>query len=236
MALKATIESLDGLPADVAKEYKEGDDGKFHLDIDGLEDHPGVGALKRAKDHEKQGRHKAQGKVAELETQIQELQQKLDDAGDTGKADEQTRTKLQRQIDNLTKQLADETGALTGELNTLLVDNVALSIAQELSDTPDLLLPHIRARLVAEKDETTGKRVTKVKDANGEVGSATIEEFKKELSGRKEWAAVLRGSKGTGSGAPGSGQGGGQGGGKKLDYSKATTAEIAADIKSRKGQ
>lgn len=232
MALKAIIESLDGLPADVAKEYKEGDDGKFHLDIDGLEDHPGVGALKRAKDHEKQGRHKAQGKVAELEGQIQELQNKLEDLGDTGKADEQTRTKLQRQIDTLTKQLTDETGALNGEINTLLVDNVALAIAQDLSDTPDLLIPHIKARLIAEKDES-GKRVTKVKGADGEVSAATIDEFKKELSGRKEWAAVLRGSKGTGSGAPGSGQGGG-GSGKKLDYSKASPAEIAADIKSRK--
>ena len=236
MALKAILESLDGLSADVSKEYKEGDDGKFHLDIDGLEDHPGLGALKRAKDHEKTLRQKAQGKASELETKITELTQQLEDLGDGGKLDDKTKARLERQITDLTAKYNADIGAYDGEITTLLVDNVANTLAKDLSDSPNLLLPHIRARLAVEKDEN-GKRVTRVKDKDGEISHITLDEFKKELSGNKEWAAVLRGSQGSGSGAPGSGGGGsGKGSDKTLDYSKASPKDIAADIKARKAQ
>ena len=36
MALQFEVESVDGLPAEVAKEYVKGDDGKFRLDVPGV--------------------------------------------------------------------------------------------------------------------------------------------------------------------------------------------------------
>ena len=69
MALKSILESLDGLSEDIKKEYTE-KDGKFYLDIEGLDLHPGVGGLKRAKDHEKNLRQKAEEKARELEDQL----------------------------------------------------------------------------------------------------------------------------------------------------------------------
>lgn len=50
MALKRILENLDGLTAEVAAEYTQGADGKFVLNVDGLED---TGALKRALDAER---------------------------------------------------------------------------------------------------------------------------------------------------------------------------------------
>src|SRR5690606_29103586 len=73
MALKSILESLDGLPEDIKKEYTE-KDGKFYLDLEGLDDHPAVGALKRAKDHEKTLRQTAEGKLREAEDKSTQLE------------------------------------------------------------------------------------------------------------------------------------------------------------------
>ena len=39
MALKAVLETLDGLDTSIAGLYKQGEDGKFHLDVEPVEDH-----------------------------------------------------------------------------------------------------------------------------------------------------------------------------------------------------
>jgi hypothetical protein len=230
MALKAILDSIDGLPADVAKEYKENDDGKFVLDVEGLED---TGALKRAKDHEKSRRQKAESKAAELESKLADLQEQLDGLDDPGKnkADDKQRIKLEQKIKELESTLTSREQALFGEITRLTSDTQAAALAASLSDSPNLLLPHIKSRLVTEMVE--GKAVVKVRDADGDIGSMTIEDLKKEFSSNKEYSAIIRGSEGSGSGAPGGGKGGG-GERKPLDYSKATPKEIAEDIKAKK--
>lgn len=231
MALKAILDSLEGLPADVAKEYKENDDGKFVLDVEGLED---TGALKRAKDHEKKRRQAAEGKTAELESKLADLEEQLAALDDPGKSkiDDKQRVKLEQRIKELEGQLTTKEQSLLGEINRLTSEATATKLAADLTDSPNLLLPHIRSRLVTEIED--GKAVVKVRDADGDIGSMTIEDLKKEFTSNKEYAPILRGSQGSGSGAPGGGgKGGGQG--KPLDYSKATPAEIAADIKAKKG-
>lgn len=231
MALKAILDSLEGLPADVAKEYKENDDGKFVLDVEGLED---TGALKRAKDHEKKRRQAAEGKTAELESKLADLEEQLAALDDPGKnkVDDKQRVKLEQRIKELEGQLTTKEQSLLGEINRLTSEATATKLAADLTDSPNLLLPHIRSRLVTEIED--GKAVVKVRDADGDVGSMTIEDLRKEFTSNKEYAPILRGSQGSGSGAPGGGgKGGGQG--KPLDYSKATPAEVVADIKAKKG-
>lgn len=49
MALKTILDSLDGLPEAVASEYTERD-GKFYLNVDGIDSHPDVIGLKTKKD------------------------------------------------------------------------------------------------------------------------------------------------------------------------------------------
>lgn len=230
MALKAILETLDGLPADIAKEYKEDGEGKFILDVEGLED---TGALKRAKDHEKSRRQKAESKAAELESKLADLQDQLDSLDDPGKnkIDDKQRVKLEQKIKELEGQLTTKEQQLFGEINRLTSEAQAVKLAGELTDSPNLLLPHIKSRLVTEIVD--GKAVVKVRDSDGDVGSMTIEDLRKEFNSNKEYAPILRGSQGSGSGAPGVGKGGGKES-KPLDYSKASAKEIADDLKAKK--
>lgn len=229
--LKAILDSIEGLPADVAKEYKEGDDGKFHLDVEGLED---TGALKRAKDHEKTRRQKAETRTSELESKLADLEEQLASLDDPGKSkiDDKQRVKLEQRIKELEGQMTTKEQSLLGEINRLTSEAQAVKLATELTDSPNLLLPHIKSRLVTEIVD--GKAVVKVRDADGDVGLMTIEDLHKEFSSNKEYSPILRGSQGSGSGAPGGGKGGGQGD-KPLDYSKASPKEIADHIKAKKG-
>lgn len=230
MTLKATLDTLDGLPADVAKEYKENDEGKFVLDVEGLED---TGALKRAKEHEKKRRQAAEGKTSELESKLADLEEQLASLDDPGKnkADDKQRIKLEQRIKELEGKLTTREGELLGEINRLTADATATKLASDLTDSPGLLLPHIRARLVTEIED--GKAVVKVRDKDGDVGGMSIEDLQKEFASNKEYAPIMKGSKGSGSGAPGGGKGGG-GDRKPLDYSTASAKDIAADIKARK--
>ncbi len=182
MALKAILDSLEGLPDDVAKEYKENDDGKFVLDVEGLED---TGALKRAKDHEKKRRQAAEGKTAELESKLADLEEQLAALDDPGKSkiDDKQRVKLEQRIKELEGQLTTKEQSLLGEINRLTSEATATKLAADLTDSPNLLLPHIRSRLVTEIED--GKAVVKVRDADGDVGSMTIEDLRKEFTSNK---------------------------------------------------
>lgn len=124
-----------------------------------------------------------------------------------------------------------EVEKLTGSLNTLLVDNVAGTLANKISTSPGLILPIIKARLKAEIG-SDGKPVTKVLDGAGMPSALTMEDFEKEIIGNKEYSAIIKAGQGSGGGAPGSGD---KGGARKstLDYSKATPAEIAKDLEAR---
>lgn len=216
MTLKLTLDSIEGLPADVAREYVEQDDGTYRLDVEGMED---TGALKRAKDHEKRRRQEAERKAAELQSQIDELQEQMDGLADPGKnkADDTLRRKLQEKIDALEGKLSTREQELLGEITRLTSTARAESLANELSDYPHLMLPHVKARLRTVIED--GKAVVKVLDPDGDVGVMTLDELKKEFINTKEFAPLIRGGKGSGSGAPGNGRGGSQGKTKLEDYS-----------------
>jgi len=76
MALKAVLQTLDGVPEALRTEYKERD-GKFYLDIDGIDDHDGVGALRRAKDYEKDEARKAKERARDLLAELTALRTRV---------------------------------------------------------------------------------------------------------------------------------------------------------------
>lgn len=233
MALKAILESLDGLPDAVKSEYKKGDDGKFHLDVEGIDDHPGVGALKRAKDHEKSERQKVAKQLSDLQAQLDALTEERDGIlkgaipkGDVEKLEGSWKQKLEKRE----KELTDQLNALNGSLQTMLVDNVAQGLASKISKSPELILPHIKGRLKAELVE--GKPTTRVLDREGNISALGINELEAELVANPTFAPIIIGSKASGGGA-GGGQGG-SGAPSKLDYAKASPKEIAAHLKAQK--
>ena len=234
MALKAVLDSLEGLAPEFAKEYKQGSDGRYYLDIEGIDEHPDIGALKRAKDYEKAERQKLAAKLKEVQASLEALTEERDNIlkgalpkADVEKLEESWKQKLAKREQELTEQINN----LNGHLQRILVDNVAQQIATEISKAPALLLPHIKQRLKV--DFVDGKPVTKVLDADGSISALSIEDLKKEMVANPIYAPIIIGSKASGGGAEG-GQRGGALGTRKLDYAKATPAEIVADIKARK--
>lgn len=201
--LKLKLDNLDGLDESLHGFYEE-KDGAFVLNLDGYED---PAALKRAKDHEKAARQKAEKDLKDLRTEFDEFRQSIEDNADDKNRKKGDVTALEKSWEaKLEKAKADhqkELEARDATINRLLVDSVAETLAAELSDAPELLADLVRKRLTAHEGET------RVLDANGELSATTVEELREEFRANPKYAAVIRGSQANGGGSGGGGKGGG---------------------------
>ncbi len=82
MALKALLDTLDGVD-DAIKPFYTERDGKFALAVDGVDDHPDVANLRNAYARTKEGREKERAETAALKAQIAELQKGAPDTAAT---------------------------------------------------------------------------------------------------------------------------------------------------------
>lgn len=230
MALKFKIDqaAFDGLAEHFQKEYKKQDDGSYTLDVEGGED---TGALKRAKEHEKGLRKKAEDdlkalkdKLAEKETELEELQTDRAKKGDKSAEVEQA---WKKKLADREKELLGQIEATQKALRNQMEDSVASGLAAELAgDNAELLLPHLKGRLRAEIVD--GKAVTKILDPEGNVSALTMDELKKEVLSSPKFSAVVIASKGSGGGAGGARKGAGGTQKKKLSEMTATEEALFA--------
>lgn len=238
MALKRKItkEAFDKLSADIKAEYIE-KDGEYVLDIDGDTGTDDAAALRRAKDREVQARKDAEKRAREAEDKLASLDES--DArkrGDIEALEKSWGEKLQAEQD-ARKADNDKSG---GFISRMLVDNVATQIANEISTSPALIMPHVKARLVA--DLTGDEPVTKVLGADGKASALTVDELKKEFVDNKEYASIIRASKASGGGAPEKGRttriGGAsqQPGDKPASLAAMNAKDLAAQIKAAKDE
>lgn len=221
MAMKRIITKSEhsALAKHFQAEYKADESGEnFTLDLTDYED---PAALKRAKDHERDQGKKAreelkaaQDRLAELENEREQMLKGSVPKGDVEKLEASYKAKLAKRETELTTEMS----ALRGNLNTMLVDNVANQLATEISTSPKLILPHIKQRLAAEYAE--GKASTRILDAEGKPSAMTIEDLRKEFLANKDFSTILIGTKASGSGAAGAG--GGRAPTKKLSEMSAT--------------
>lgn len=230
MALKAILDTVDGIPDVLKAEYKKGSDGKFHLDVEGGED---TGALKRAKDHEKNLRVAAEGQVAALTTQLEAATAAVTTV--TGERDAALSEKgadvaaieasWKDKVGAAEKERDTLRGELTTEIERLLVTNTSLTMAGEISTVPELFQDVISKRLKVEKG-ADGKYFTRVLDAAGAPSASNLDDLKKELLANEKYAAIIISGKGSGGGAGGSGSGGGAAEKKWLEYSDTELIEL----------
>lgn len=209
MAYKAILETLEGLDESTAGNYVE-KDGKFYLDIEGLDEHPGVGALKRAKNHEKELRQTAEGKLVEAENKVTELEGTIEGIrkGAIPKGDvEALEASYKKKLDDAKNEGEEKLTGFRKLVDKKLLDSEALAMATEISTVPSLLVPHIRARLQVE--EADGELTIRVLDAEGKPSAASLADLRKELLSNNAFAPILIGSKASGSGANGGSGGGG---------------------------
>lgn len=232
--IKAVIDKIEDADEADRKHYKAGDGGKFYLDVTGLDEgtaHPAVGALVRAKkaasdESAARGAEAAKFKV-EAEKAREDLHNRL-----KGKVEQSEYEALQKSYD---QKLADATTNFTAQLtgrDSIIKDKFVVSEALSLataialnSDAAELLSESIQKRLTVEIT-TEGKAVTRVLGADGKPSAATIKDLKEEILATPKYAALLSGSKASGSGAtpgaPGSGATG------KVDWLRGSPAEVAA--------
>jgi hypothetical protein len=146
---------------------------------------------------------KAARKEAEAKA-AQEAEELLKKSGDVSALEKSWQEKLAKQAGEYQTQIE----SLSGNLNGLLIDNVATKLASDLAiqGSADLLMPHIKSRLATEMRD--GKFVTVVRDAKGQPSALTVDELAKEFTANPAFAPVLVGSKATGGSAAGSKGGG----------------------------
>lgn len=232
MALKGVVDKLEDLDEGLREHYKAGTDGKFYLETDKGD----VGALLRAKEHEKTLRTTAEANLATVTEQLT-VASEAKTAAETAR-DEALRRKTgdvsaleaswQAKVDEANKAKTDTETSLTGEINRLLVSDTAMKIAVEISTVPDLVAPIIEKRLAAEKG-AEGKFHTRILDAEGKPSASSLDDLKQELLANEKYAAIMVSGKGSGGGANGSGSGGGATEKKKFtDYSDAELPVLRA--------
>ena len=237
MALKQkiTAEVFAALSAEMQKEYKlVGTD--YVLDVEGYED---PGELKRAKDRETQAAKEARAAAKKAQDDLAALQASLgDDAaatarklGDIATLEKSWQAKLDAAVtDGATKLTKREVF-----IQSSLVDGVAAQIAARIAKSPNVILPHIKARLAA--DLTGDTPATRVLDALGKPSALTVAELEKEFITNPDFADIIVASSGSGGGAPGGSQNGGGAakkfadmtGSERVEYHKRDPAGFARE-------
>lgn len=208
MKLKKVIDTLEGLDASLQALYVEREDKKFHLDLEDDDAEP----LRRAKEHEVGLRKVAERDLERAKQRVTELESKVGDLEESaGKSVQDLRktleTSFQQKVDKLTQDHEKEKATLEKSIKKVYVDNVAERIANEISDSPEILLPHLRSRLSVEIVD--GEPVTRVTDAAGKASALSPDDLRDEYFTNAKFAPIMRATKGSGSGASNSGGRGG---------------------------
>lgn len=249
MALKAIVESLEGLSEDVAAEYSQREDGKFQLQVDaigGLELADTAG-LKSALQKERQSVADLKGEVkkyGDLDPDAaREALTKVEQLGEmtpTEKVEQQIRTRTEKLVaqHNADKATLEKTiDGLKGQLSANLIDVAATAALNELGGNVRLLLPHVRG-MTRMRQTDDGRFVAEVLDENGQVeidgqgNPLTIPKLVEKMKSDDTFAPAFKGSGATGSGAGGSGgnTGGTGGGGNAKSVSLTDQGALNANI------
>lgn len=192
LKFKLTQSDFDALSDEQKGMYQEAE-GSYQLAVEGL---PDVSRLE-AKVNELLGEKKSEKAKREAAEQAAreaaEAQARKD--GDLTTIENSWRQKLKETEERYQGQIS----GLNGSLNTLLVDNVANSLATDLAgESAAVMLPHLRSRLAVEMQD--GKPATRVLDAAGQPSALTVEELASEFRANKAFSGVVIGSRASGPG------------------------------------
>lgn len=181
MAMKFKINkaAYDKLSDEFKGEYIAGEnDGEYVLDVSDLPTGEDVGPVKRALEAERTA-HKA------TKTKLTAAEATIAAAPD---------------VEALKAEHGKEVGKYKGFTEKTLIDNAALALASKISTAPALLLPHIKARLVA--DVTGDEPVTKVIGADGKPSDMTLDKLGEEFVANADFKTIIKASNGSGGGTP----------------------------------
>ena len=214
-ALKLSVDSLDGLDDTVKPLYQQ-KDGKFVLDVEGIED---TSALKGALQKERKAAETASKMVKRWEQlgkspdEIEELlaQQAKDDEDKAAKAGEWDKLRAQMNEKHQTelRQKDESLVVMRRRLEGELIDSRAVAAIASAKGIPDLLLPHVQRHVKV--DENYNVVVVDAKGdprVNGKGEPLTISDLVSEMKQSEIFGRAFEGSGQSGSGTqPGNGGG-----------------------------
>ncbi|MCW2254076.1 hypothetical protein M2263_000167 [Providencia alcalifaciens] len=186
-----TKEEFDALTDEQKTSYKESG-GNYQLQIEGMPEIPDVSGLQKKMEEllsEKKAEQEKRRQAEELAKKSAEDQARK--SGDIESLEKSWAEKLKTRESELLAQLQEK----DTNLHTLLVDNVAQTLAAKLAgDAAPLIMPHIKSRLSVEEGKT------RVVDAAGHPSASSIDDLEKEFRSNPLFAPVIIGSKATGTG------------------------------------
>lgn len=245
MALQLVVDTLDDIPDALKGEYAE-KDGKFHLNVDGLEDTSGLKSAlekERKANREKDAKIKRWEALGKSDEEIAELLKAQDEAerkkaegeGNFDKILKQHQDKWSKEKESLEAEL---NAARASERSAIIETSVlgALTKAGATEEGLDLLPDRLAGRIHLETVD--GKRVLKIMQADGETpmagngkdGLATFDDLVKEAAGK--WPSLFKGSGQSGSGKePGKGSGGGSKTISRAEFNKLSPQDRGAKMR-----
>lgn len=226
MSLKAVLSSLDGLDDSVKSLYEE-KDGKYYLNLEGIEDHPSTSALKNALDGERSKRREATSAKEELAKKFEGLdpekakealakieQLEEDELKSKGNIDELVESKVGKLKDTYQKELEakdNKIAQLENDLvqsNTRLKEHIVFSQIRDVAAQKDILPTAIddvinRARPLWRLGDNNEPVYVEDEDTGpriGKNGNYTIDEWFTDLQDAAPH--MFKGNEGTGAKSP----------------------------------
>lgn len=199
MPLELIVEKIDALPETIRGLYVE-KEGKYHLDVTGIED---VSGLKKS--HEKLLAEKKQASENEKKAKADAEAARLEAAKTSG--DIATLNKSWEEKFNST--ISEKDAALSQSqqlIHNLTVGATAESLANKIAiqGCAEAFLLPIRSRLTV--DLSTGSPVVQVLDKNGKPSALTLADLENEFRKNPAYAKLVAASGGSGAGyRPGGG-------------------------------
>lgn len=201
MALALTIEKLDGIDPAIAALYVE-KDGKFTLDVEGLEDTSALKAALKEANREAAERRKALEKLKDVDPEeYQRLKaeaadretKKLTEAGEFDKLREKWAKEQADKDAEWVKKLAEKDALLSTHVKDSQVRNAALKAGVIPEDIEDVMI------ITAKHFKLADDGALQVLDNRGEVTPKTVEEFfTKDFKERKPKFYAASGNSGGG--------------------------------------
>ena len=234
MGLRAVVESLDGIEG-AADFYTQAEDGKYYLEVDGVDALPAVQGLATTLKKYKEAAPSAHGLKAKLERleelesfgalelsadEVRERIQELDElkasgGGEVDERIEELRQTYERQKDALRKQLSKQVEEKDTENQTLqsFVERLTIDNALERALDKVEVIPSTREAVKALMKQRGPKVVKDGDEYRGifetDLGDLDVADYVETWAKRDEAAPFMPASGNRGSGAKDQGGGGG---------------------------
>jgi hypothetical protein len=242
MALKAIVDKLDGLPADVAKEYTKGEDGRFMLSVDAVDGLTleNTSNLRKAIQTERDAKGALEGQLKGFEgidaKKAREALAKYEEIVNWT-PDQKTKEMIAHRESELVKKHKSEIDELSARNNKLSAEMDQTIIGQTVREAigkhtkmVDILLPHVVQRCRVDRKEGSSPVVFVVDDSGkpmisqkpGDTSPMQVSEFVETLKKNETFKPVfaIGGNSGGGTQSGGSGGGGGSVGSWRVEGGK----------------